>query len=224
MLVNHAPAPSLDSIFYKRLLELDLSDPRDVEQELHAALRFLADVTGSDLAYLEISDIGHEMQIGYAARTQDEPLLAEPRQLLLANAEAPDGPPAAQTQLAAHSSPSLSLEALQQPLAATAWVRLAPITGVVYLRRPTPFTPAGLEALELFARRITEELVQSHGAESLSLQTATQRFKRHRVLTALERTKWNISKAARELVVARSYLYKLIHQMNLRAVQEGEQA
>lgn len=206
MLVNQA-SPSLESTFYKRLLELDLSTSTNVEPTLQAALRILAQVTGADLAYLEVSDLGQYLQVGYAAHTHElAPLLAQPHQLLLDAAYIEDGA-------------ALVVRAPQQPLAATAWLRLAPITGIVYLRRPAPFSASDLEALELFARRVAAELVQHHGATGFALQTATQRFKRHQVLAALERTHWNISRAARELAVARSYLYKLIHQLNLRTVR-----
>jgi Nif-specific regulatory protein len=54
------------------------------------------------------------------------------------------------------------------------------------------------------------------GSERLTLQQATRLFQTRVVLEALERNDWNISETARELDLARSHVYNLIHDFNLQ--------
>jgi Nif-specific regulatory protein len=54
------------------------------------------------------------------------------------------------------------------------------------------------------------------GPEPLTLQQATRQFQRRVVLEALEKNDWNVSETARELDLARSHLYNLIHDFELR--------
>lgn len=207
MSTNHALAPAIES-FYKYLLELDLTDTPDLQSTLRRAVRFLAQVTNAETAYLEINDFGHQIKVGEAPGQKLGSLLAQPSQLEVVTADS-DGGVESNTQ------------AEQQPLATTAWRRLAPIAGIIYLRRATPFAAADREVLELFGRRVTEALLQCHRVDGISLEDATMRFRRQQILATLERTKWNVSKSARELVVARSYLYKLIQALNLRSTQSS---
>jgi Nif-specific regulatory protein len=51
---------------------------------------------------------------------------------------------------------------------------------------------------------------------SMSLQEATRRFRRRYVKEALARTDWNVSETARQLDLARTHLYNLIHELELR--------
>ena len=52
--------------------------------------------------------------------------------------------------------------------------------------------------------------------EQLTLQEATRQFQRRHVLEALEKNNWNIAETARELELARSHLYNLINDFDLR--------
>ncbi len=49
-----------------------------------------------------------------------------------------------------------------------------------------------------------------------TLQLATRQFQRRLVLEALEKNDWNVSETARELDLARSHLYNLINDLDLR--------
>ena len=52
--------------------------------------------------------------------------------------------------------------------------------------------------------------------EALTLQQATRQFQRRAVLEALENNDWNVSETARQLDLARSHLYNLINDFELR--------
>jgi DNA-binding NtrC family response regulator len=54
------------------------------------------------------------------------------------------------------------------------------------------------------------------GPEPLTLHEAMRQFQRRFVLEALERNDWNISETARELDLARSHVYNLINDFDLR--------
>ncbi|HWU85648.1 MAG TPA: sigma-54-dependent Fis family transcriptional regulator [Kofleriaceae bacterium] len=54
------------------------------------------------------------------------------------------------------------------------------------------------------------------GPEPLTLQQATRDFQRRFVRDALEKNGWNVAETARELDLARSHLYNLIHDFELR--------
>jgi Nif-specific regulatory protein len=54
------------------------------------------------------------------------------------------------------------------------------------------------------------------GPEPLTLQQATRQFQRRVVLEALEQNDWNVSETARALDLARSHLYNLINDFELR--------
>jgi Nif-specific regulatory protein len=58
-------------------------------------------------------------------------------------------------------------------------------------------------------------------AGSPSLQQATRQFQRRHVLEALEKNDWNISETARELDLARSHLYNLINDFELKRGRSG---
>jgi len=53
------------------------------------------------------------------------------------------------------------------------------------------------------------------GAETMSFEEATRRFQRRYVLEALEHNDWNVAETARQLELARSHLYNLIHAFSL---------
>jgi Nif-specific regulatory protein len=54
------------------------------------------------------------------------------------------------------------------------------------------------------------------GPDPLTLQQATHQFQRRFVREALEKNTWNVAETARELDLARSHLYNLIHDFELR--------
>lgn len=54
------------------------------------------------------------------------------------------------------------------------------------------------------------------GPEPRTLQQATRQFQRRVVLEALEKNDWNVTETARELDLARSHLYNLINDFELR--------
>jgi Nif-specific regulatory protein len=54
------------------------------------------------------------------------------------------------------------------------------------------------------------------GTDPLTLQQATRQFQRRVVLEALAKNDWNVSETARELDLARSHLYNLINDFELR--------
>ena len=53
-------------------------------------------------------------------------------------------------------------------------------------------------------------------AEPVTLQAATRQFQKRMVLEALERNDWNVAETARELELARSHLYNLINDFELK--------
>jgi Nif-specific regulatory protein len=58
------------------------------------------------------------------------------------------------------------------------------------------------------------------GPDPLTLQQATRQFQRRFVLEALEKNDWNVTETARELDLARSHLYNLINDLDLRKEQQ----
>jgi DNA-binding NtrC family response regulator len=61
-------------------------------------------------------------------------------------------------------------------------------------------------------------------AETLTLQQATRQFQRRTVLEALENNDWNVTETARQLDLARSHLYNLINDFELRRDKKTEKA
>jgi Nif-specific regulatory protein len=53
-----------------------------------------------------------------------------------------------------------------------------------------------------------------------TMQLATRQFQRRLVIEALERNDWNVSETARELDLARSHLYNLINEFDLKRGDE----
>jgi DNA-binding NtrC family response regulator len=53
-------------------------------------------------------------------------------------------------------------------------------------------------------------------AEPVTLQEATRQFQRRLVLEALEKHDWNVTAAAADLGLARSHVYNLINDFDLR--------
>ncbi|MBL0218136.1 MAG: sigma-54-dependent Fis family transcriptional regulator [Myxococcales bacterium] len=59
-------------------------------------------------------------------------------------------------------------------------------------------------------------------AEPVTLQEATRQFQRRIVLEALEKHDWNVTEAARDLGLARSHVYNLINDFDLRGGREAK--
>ena len=53
-------------------------------------------------------------------------------------------------------------------------------------------------------------------AELITLQQATRQFQRRFVLEALEKNDWNVTETARQIDLARSHLYNLINDFELK--------
>jgi len=73
---------------------------------------------------------------------------------------------------------------------------------------------AGEKSPTLHAHHIFPK--QTAEPTSLTLQEATRTFQRRHVLEALEKNNWNVAETARELELARSHLYNLINDFDLR--------
>jgi len=58
------------------------------------------------------------------------------------------------------------------------------------------------------------------GPDPLTLQQSTRQFQRRFVLEALTKNGWNVTETARELDLARSHLYNLINDLDLRKEQQ----
>ena len=206
--------------FYRRLLEL--SGPEEADRLLGRVVEVLARLTGAELAYLEILDLGDELRLGYTAAGHGlEALRARIAPEIIRRVAGRIEPVA--TPSALRDERFRELESVQRNrIRAVLCVPLEPIAGALYLQGAAPFTPADRAHAELCARQIGEQLLRRHGrAERLSLRRAMRLFQRHHVLAALERTGWNITAASRELAVARSYLYKLIAALELRSADKA---
>ncbi|HEY4242047.1 MAG TPA: sigma-54-dependent Fis family transcriptional regulator [Kofleriaceae bacterium] len=76
----------------------------------------------------------------------------------------------------------------------------------------------GEKSTSLHEHHIFPKVPRETAAEpqTLTLQQATRKFQRTHVLAALERHDWNVTEAARELDLARSHVYNLINEFELR--------
>jgi Bacterial regulatory protein, Fis family len=205
----------LETTLYRRLL--DLSGPEAIEHVLQGVVGMLTRLTGADLAYLEVTGRGQGFQIGDVTGTRDiEAIHArisrEILRLVMARLEP------ISTASALDDERFRELEGVRRnQIRAVLCVPLEPIAGALYLQGPEGFSSIDLERVALCSRQISEQLLRwPLGADRLAFHRATQLFQRHHVRSALERTNWNIAEAARELEVARSYLYKLISTLKLR--------
>lgn len=217
-------ARGLEVAFYQRLL--DLSGPEEAERLLGRAIELLARLTGAELAYLEILDLGDELRLGCSAAG---PAVA------VDEVRARIAPEIARC-VAGRIEPIVTASAIDderlRELESVRWGRiravlcvpLEPIAGALYLQGPAPFSPVELEHATLCARQIGEQLLRRHDlGDRLSLRRAMHLYQRRHVLAALERTGWNIAAASRELAVARSHLYKLMASLELRRAAAGHQ-
>jgi Nif-specific regulatory protein len=86
----------------------------------------------------------------------------------------------------------------------------------------------GEQSSTLLEHHVFPELARSDGDAAattadaaLSFQEATRRFQRRFLLEALEHNDWNVAETARQLDLARSHLYNLIHGLALQRSGAG---
>lgn len=185
---------ALEAQLDRELLELAHAD------DLPRVLAILVSLTGARFAYVEASGV---------CATSDRDLDAAalratlPPQLLR------------RARLGAHVTGCAS--ANDGHLEAVLCSAIAPVGGALYLQGRGPFHIAAHAHALRVARRIGERAllgVVEH--QPLELHAATREFQRRHVLAALDRNHWSVTEAARELKVARSYVYKLIALHELR--------
>ena len=205
-------------LFYRRLL--DLSGPEDVPHVLRGAggvLDILVRLTGAELAYLEVLGGGIELRVGHGAADGDADAV-EPRisreilRLALSRIEEVTSPSALGDERF-----STFEGVVRNQVRAVACVPVASLPGALYLQGQRPFSPVALDLTRLCARHVGEQLIQHQSRdERLPLHRATRMFKRRHLLAALSRAEWNCSRAARELGIARSNLYKLMALLDIQ--------
>jgi hypothetical protein len=209
----------LEALLFQRLL--DLSGPEDLTQVLGSLVRLLARVAGAELAYLEAGGSEDRIRIGHSKVARDVGAIeAQISREILRSAVARrqvivTGCASSDVRFCSHAS------VRRNRISAVLCMPLEPVPGAIYLQGPERFTPVARQHAELCARHVGEQLLRrDHRADRLTLHQATRWFQRRHILAALERTTWNVSEAARELGVARSYLYKLIAVLDLRRLDE----
>ena len=74
----------------------------------------------------------------------------------------------------------------------------------------------GEKASTLEEHHVFPKAARDDQSAPLTLQQATRQFQRRIVLEALQRNDWNVTETARELDMARSHLYNLINDFQLR--------
>jgi Nif-specific regulatory protein len=75
---------------------------------------------------------------------------------------------------------------------------------------------SGEKSPTLHAHHIFPKQAVAEAQQLVTLQEATRQFQRRHVLEALEKNNWNVAETARELELARSHLYNLINDLDLR--------
>ncbi|MDQ3336820.1 MAG: sigma-54-dependent Fis family transcriptional regulator [Myxococcota bacterium] len=75
---------------------------------------------------------------------------------------------------------------------------------------------SGEKSPTLLAHHVFPKQTPAAAAEPLTMQAATRAFQKRLVLEALEKNDWNVAETARELELARSHLYNLINDFDLR--------
>jgi Nif-specific regulatory protein len=75
---------------------------------------------------------------------------------------------------------------------------------------------SGEKSPTLLAHHVFPKQSPAAAAEPLTMQEATRAFQKRLVLEALEKNDWNVAETARELELARSHLYNLINDFELR--------
>ena len=75
---------------------------------------------------------------------------------------------------------------------------------------------SGEKSPTLLAHHVFPKQSPAAAAQPLTMQEATRAFQKRLVLEALEKNDWNVAETARELELARSHLYNLINDFDLR--------
>jgi Nif-specific regulatory protein len=77
-------------------------------------------------------------------------------------------------------------------------------------------TGGGTRASTLHVHHVFPKYAAEPVPAALTLQEATRQFQKRLVLEALEKNDWNVAETARELELARSHLYNLINDFDLK--------
>jgi Nif-specific regulatory protein len=80
----------------------------------------------------------------------------------------------------------------------------------------------GEKSATLHEHHVFPKVVAKDESPRLTLQQATRQFQRGYVREALETNDWNVSETARQLDLARSHLYNLIHDFELKRGKERD--
>lgn len=209
----------LEALLYRRLL--DLSGPEAIAPVLRSILELLARLTGAELAYLEAEGPEARIELGHAAtpRAREDSgaqIASEILRRAVARREV------IATGCACHDARFRDHESVKRHrVRAVLCVPLESIPGALYLQGFERFSPDARQHAELCARHVGEQLARrAPDADRLTLHRATRLFQRRHLLAALERTSWNIAETARELEVARSYLYRLLAALELKRPED----
>jgi transcriptional regulator with GAF, ATPase, and Fis domain len=81
---------------------------------------------------------------------------------------------------------------------------------------------SGEKSTTLHEHHVFPEALKREHDEPVTLQQATRAFQRRHVLDALEKNNWNVTETARELDLARSHVYNLINDFELRREEEED--
>jgi len=197
----------------KTLLALPSAAAPDVE--LAAAISFLAGAMSATTGYLELL-VGEESEpcftAGYDAGGND-PVDTICRGVI-ARAVADNAPVRSSS---ARRDPRFqelgSVRRNATEAIACAPLAVGDITGVVCLQRsgqPGGFTDGELRLVDYFTQQVM--LVAHRLVPPVPLRTEIRRLQVNLVRDALARTRGNVAQAARELKVARSFVYSVIRQ------------
>jgi len=179
----------LEACLDRALLELAYPD------DLTSVLDVLVSLTGARFAYVEAGKLSN----GSSHSGRDTAALGAmiPRDLIR------------RARLGAPTAGSTGAAA--DRVEAVLCIPITPVGGVLCLQGSKPFDATARTHALRVARRIAERvLLGTNEVEPVGLHAAMREFQRRHVLAALERNQWNVADAARELKVARSYMYRLI--------------
>jgi hypothetical protein len=206
----------IENELLKRLLALPRSREPDVE--LSDAVRLLAEVLGATTAYLELVagdapapcfTTGHDVSGGAAAEIICRGVVAR----AIAD-NTVTGSPSARADPRFRDLGSVRRNEIEAIVCVP--VEAGDVSGAVCVqrgRRPGGFTDGELHLVEYFAQQlvlIAPRLAPSPPAATVPLRDEIRQLQRRLVHAALARTNGNVAQAARELRVARSFVYSVV--------------
>jgi len=204
----------VSAVLYKRLLALATHD--NPESLLEDAVRLIVEVTSAKLALVELIDAarqptfwrghGHAVDLdvirGSISRGVVAHTLDQGRTVVTTSAMG-DARFAALDSVKQHATETV----LCTPIGAH------PPIGALYLQgrvQPGPFSPADQEHAEVFAAQLA--LFAQRLLPPRRLADETSELHRRRVLETLKKHDGNVSETARELGVARSFIYSVVNR------------